>query len=51
MAMDEEGQGMCLACGEVHENIEPDAGKYVCEACGERKVYGAAEIVLLGLTY
>ncbi len=38
--------GFCLACGEQHEGIEPDARKYKCEKCGLLKVYGAEEILL-----
>jgi rubrerythrin len=43
----EENTGVCLACGEVHEGIEPDARKYKCEACGQHKVYGSEEILLM----
>jgi DNA-directed RNA polymerase subunit RPC12/RpoP len=38
--------GFCLACGEEHEGIEPDARKYECEACGRREVYGAEELLI-----
>lgn len=44
-------QGLCLACGEVHEYIEPDARRYTCEACGCAKVYGAEELALLGIVH
>lgn len=47
--MDENSQGFCLACGEVADYVEPDARKYVCECCGAPKVYGAAELALVGL--
>jgi hypothetical protein len=36
--------GFCLACGEEAEGCEPDAEHYECEGCGERAVFGAAEI-------
>jgi predicted RNA-binding Zn-ribbon protein involved in translation (DUF1610 family) len=39
-------QGVCLACGEIADGVEPDARKYTCETCGESKVYGAEEIVM-----
>ena len=39
--------GICLACGEVAEGVEPDARKYRCESCGEHQVYGAEEALLL----
>lgn len=38
--------GFCLACGEEQEGCEPDARRYECEACGERKVYGAEELLM-----
>jgi hypothetical protein len=40
--------GFCLACGEEQEGCEPDAREYECECCGEAKVYGAQEILLMG---
>jgi hypothetical protein len=46
---DEDGVGFCLACGEESECVEPDARGYTCECCGKPKVYGAAEIALMGL--
>lgn len=41
--------GFCLACGLEHNGIEPDARKYKCEECGERRVYGAEELALMML--
>jgi len=41
-------EGICLACGTVHSGVEPDARKYTCDKCGEKKVYGAEEAVLMG---
>ncbi|MGH8294719.1 MAG: hypothetical protein ACRETZ_04350 [Steroidobacteraceae bacterium] len=38
--------GSCLACGAEAEGVEPDAEQYACEICGERAVYGAAEILV-----
>lgn len=40
--------GFCLSCGEETEGVEPDARKYPCEACGEKTVYGAQEILIRG---
>lgn len=40
--------GVCLACGEVAEGVEPDAREYECESCGERKVFGLEEALLMG---
>lgn len=39
--------GFCLSCGEEAEGCEPDARRYECEHCGERKVYGADEILFM----
>jgi hypothetical protein len=39
--------GFCLACGEEAEGCEPDARRYACDNCGERRVYGAEEILLM----
>lgn len=38
--------GFCVACGNEAGECEPDARKYQCEACGERAVLGAAELLL-----
>jgi hypothetical protein len=40
--------GFCLACGALRYGCEPDARKYECEACGEKQVYGAEELVFMG---
>lgn len=39
--------GFCLACGEEAYGVEPDARRYECECCGERKVYGAEEVLMM----
>jgi predicted RNA-binding Zn-ribbon protein involved in translation (DUF1610 family) len=39
--------GFCLACGSEAYGVEPDARKYECEDCGERKVYGAEELLMM----
>lgn len=39
--------GFCLACGNEQEGCEPDARKYECEACGQKQVYGAQEILFM----
>lgn len=49
--MDANGEGFCLACGEVEDGVEPDARCYICSSCDAAKVYGAAELALLGLYY
>jgi len=37
--------GFCLKCGAEAEGVEPDARAYECEACGEKAVYGAEELL------
>lgn len=39
--------GFCIDCGNEQEGCEPDARKYKCEACGERAVYGASELLIM----
>jgi hypothetical protein len=41
--------GFCLACGAEQEGVEPDARKYKCEACGEDKVYGCEELLIMNV--
>jgi predicted RNA-binding Zn-ribbon protein involved in translation (DUF1610 family) len=40
--------GICLACKDQACEIEPDAREYKCENCGEKKVYGIEELLLMG---
>jgi hypothetical protein len=39
--------GICLACGERADGVEPDARRLECECCGESKVYGAEELLFI----
>lgn len=39
--------GFCLACGHEQDNVEPDANNYVCDECGESKVFGAEELIIM----
>lgn len=48
--LDDDYLGFCIACRHT-QSAEPDARKYVCEACGKPKVYGAAELAMMGLTF
>jgi hypothetical protein len=41
--------GFCISCGCEAYGVEPDARKYRCEECGDLAVYGAEELVLMGL--
>ncbi len=45
----EDSGGFCTACGAAAYGVEPDAREYECEACGACAVYGAEELVLMGL--
>ena len=42
----EQGIGICIACGNEQGFCEPDARFYTCEDCGEKRVFGAEEIML-----
>ena len=39
--------GFCVACGKTRKGCEPDARNYPCEKCGENKVFGAEELLLM----
>lgn len=41
--------GFCIECGNEQEGCEPDAQRYTCEMCGEDKVYGAQELLIMGV--
>ena len=41
--------GICLACGADVDGVEPDARGYECEVCGESYVYGAEELLIMGV--
>lgn len=43
--------GFCLACAEFIPGIEPDAGKITCPCCSMPKVYGAEQLLLMGLHF
>jgi predicted RNA-binding Zn-ribbon protein involved in translation (DUF1610 family) len=46
---DNDMQGLCVGCGEVHDdNCEPDARNYECSNCGQRKVFGIQELLVMG---
>lgn len=39
--------GFCLACGAEAEGVEPDAENYECEVCGESRVFGAEQLLIM----
>lgn len=41
--------GFCLACGAEAHGVEPDARRYQCESCGKPRVYGAEELLVMGV--
>lgn len=41
--------GYCISCGSDRENCEPDTRQCKCEECGEFTVFGADEILFMGL--
>lgn len=49
MSAAKSSSGYCLACKAKVAGVEPDGRKYECPKCGKPKVYGAEELVLMGL--
>jgi len=45
----EDQSGFCTACGFEQASCEPDAREYECEECGANDVYGAEELLIMGL--
>lgn len=41
--------GFCLVCGEEAFSCEPDMEHGHCESCEAHQVYGAEQLLLLGL--
>ncbi len=43
--------GVCLECGSIQENVEPDARHRPCDAeeCGALQVFGAEELLIMGM--
>jgi hypothetical protein len=39
--------GICHTCGHEQDGCEPDARNYECEECGEHKVFGAEETLMM----
>lgn len=47
-AGDQNGDGICLECGNTQGCVEPDAEDYICDSCGEARVYGLEQALLIG---
>lgn len=45
----EDNTGFCTACGMEHDCCEPDAREYACDRCGQSRVFGAAELLVMGM--
>lgn len=41
--------GYCTSCKQLSYGHEPDARRQECELCGENRVYGLEEAVMMGL--
>ncbi len=39
--------GLCISCGEEQIPVEPDAEDVHCEACGDPRVFGAEQLLLM----
>lgn len=40
--------GVCLNCHHVSYGVEPDAERYKCDNCGERRVFGMEAALMMG---
>lgn len=49
--MDGEQSGACVICGAVRDCCEPDARNYSCYECGRAMVFGAQELLIMGLVH
>ena len=43
----DEYAGICLACGELADGVEPDAERYPCDVCSARRVVGLEQALML----
>ena len=46
-----ESLGVCLACGEEADQVEPDAEGYTCQVCDEPQVFGAEQLLMMETFY
>lgn len=46
--MNENSEGLCVACGSVASGVEPDAEKCECEGCGDPFVWGIEQLLIMG---
>jgi len=45
----DENVAICIRCGDTEQVIEPDVEKAHCECCDQYGLYGAEQLLLLGL--
>lgn len=43
--------GFCVNCRSEQDSCEPDARQRTCDQCGEKAVYGAEELIFMGLVH
>lgn len=48
-ALEDGTMGFCVECGAEAFGVEPDARNYPCECCEEQTVFGAQELLIMGL--
>lgn len=46
-AMDDASEGICVACGAVRPQTEPDARMYPCDSCLRQTVFGVQELIIM----
>jgi hypothetical protein len=44
---EDDGAGVCRSCLTITYGVEPDARRYLCQACGRPEVYGAEQLVVM----
>jgi len=50
LSLRDDNLGICIECGEEAHGVEPDARDYKCQSCGEYAVYGAEELIFMGVS-
>lgn len=47
LAWEDGTTGICLSCGAIADGVEPDARGYRCTYCGEMRVFGLEECLIM----
>ena len=45
----DENRAFCIRCGDTDQTIEPDVERAECECCEQRGLYGAEQLLILGM--